>query len=78
MSHQILSLGAVSHQIPVKLAQWFTLQAQQAVRYDIIVTLLDLDDSVLELYDTDRTTQLAQNDDFQNTLASALDWTCPA
>ena len=58
--------------------QWFTLQAQQGVRYNIVVTLLDLDDSVLELYGTDRTTQLAQNDDFQNTLASALDWTCPA
>lgn len=43
-----------------------------------MVTLLNLDDSVLELYDTDRTTQLAQNDDFQNTLASALTWTCPA
>ena len=42
-----------------------------------MVTLLNLDDSVLELYDSDRTTQLAQNDDFENTLASALDWTCP-
>jgi hypothetical protein len=42
-----------------------------------VVTLLNLDDSVLELYDSDRTTQLAQNDDFENTLASALDWTCP-
>lgn len=50
---------------------------QAGTSYTIVVTLLNLDDSVLELYDTDRTTQLAQNDDFGDTLASALDWTCP-
>ena len=59
--------------------QWFTVQAQQGRSYDIVIALDSLDDSVLELYDTDRSTQLAQNDDVEDSLASAImDWQCPA
>ncbi len=35
-------------------------------------------DTVLYLYDTDGTTLLASNDDYDSSLASRISWTCPA
>lgn len=53
---------------------WFSFTAQAGTQYVIKTTLADLDDSILELYDTDGVTDLRYNDDYDG-LASQIWWT---
>ena len=55
---------------------YFLFDAVQGAPYTLFTTGYGLGDSVLYLYDTDGTTQLAMNDDW-NGLMSQISWDCP-
>ena len=55
---------------------WFSFTGFQGAEYVLETTLDSLQDSVLRIYDTDGTTVLVENDDF-NGLASRIEWTAP-
>ncbi len=57
---------------------FFSFHAEAGEEYIIIVEPGTLDDSHLTLWDTDFATILAQNDDYDETLASRIVWTAPA
>ncbi len=58
---------------------WLQVQASGGVAYILETSNLGLSaDTYLYLYDTDSTTLLASNDDYDDTLASRIDWTAPA
>lgn len=57
---------------------WIKFQAQEGVTYTLRTTSLGIGaDTYLYLYDTDQTTLLAANDDYDGTLASQISWVAP-
>jgi hypothetical protein len=59
---------------------WFIFTAQGGASYQIQTIIGTLDDTVMDLVDTDGSTQLAENDDDArdpNSYASFLEWSCP-
>jgi Ca2+-binding RTX toxin-like protein len=61
-----------------KDVDWFRFDATEGVAYELRTSLDGLSDSTLTLYGPDGTTQLAFNDDADDSLASRIDWTAPA
>ena len=58
---------------------WVRFNAETGRTYRLQTSNLGLSaDTYLYLYDTDRTTLLASNDDYGGNLASQIDWTAPA
>ncbi len=58
---------------------FFSFTATEGEAYSFAVTLNTLDDSELYLYDTDGTTLITGNDDYdENSAASKIVWRCPA
>eukprot|EP01045_Picozoa_sp_COSAG04_P020141 COSAG04_NODE_2031_length_4967_cov_44.282251_1_plen_1200_part_00 len=56
----------------------YSFQASGGSTYQMEVVLDSLPDSVLDLYDKDGSTQLAENDDYGASLASYIEWTAPS
>lgn len=60
--------------------QWFVFSAQAGASYEFETAAGTLDDTVMDLLDTDASTLLDENDDDSrdpNSYASFLEWTCP-
>ena len=57
---------------------FFSFEALPGGTYQIETEILGLEDSVLTLYDHDRQTQLAENDDYDIGRDSFLEWTAPS
>lgn len=56
---------------------WFSFSATAGTEYTLRTTLDTLDDSVLALYDVDRTSLIVEDDDGGENLASRIFWTAP-
>ena len=56
---------------------WFAFDATMGTTYNIRTQLLGLEDTVMHLYDTDASRQLAENDDSNGGADSFLQWTAP-
>ena len=62
-------------------SNWFVFSAQGGASYEFETAAGSLDDTVMDLLDTDASTLLDENDDDTrdpNSYASFLEWTCPA
>lgn len=57
--------------------KWYSFSARQGRSYEIELTPGSVQDTVLTLIDTDGTTTLAHNDDY-NGLGSYIEWECPS
>lgn len=74
----VVKEGATSGEIDSSSdPDWFQFHAIAGVRYSISTSLIGLTDSFLRLLDTDGQTELASNDDINNSTASRIDWTAP-
>jgi subtilisin-like proprotein convertase family protein len=75
---------AVGGSVPGNIEQtidqdWFSFAAQSGVEYEIATFHNGgIDDSVLWVYDTDGTTELAYDDDSGNGLEALINWIAPA
>jgi hypothetical protein len=81
MTASVLSVGTSQiHNFHVIGDQdWIKFTAEAGRTYQITTGNLDtFSDTYLYLYDTDGTTLLESNDDFDGSLASRIDWTAPA
>ena len=61
--------------------EWFSFAATAGASYQIETDLQTLDDTMVDLIDTDGHSLLVENDDDDrnpNTYASYIEWTCPA
>ena len=58
--------------------KWFSFNATHGATYQIATELIGLADTVMGLYQTDRATVIAENDDSDTGTNSFLEWTCPA
>jgi hypothetical protein len=59
---------------------WFSFHAQEGFTYQIETVIGTLDDTVVDLVDTDQSTVLVENDDDErdpDSYASYIEWTCP-
>ena len=59
---------------------WFAFTAAEGFTYQIETVLGTLDDTVVDLVDTDQSTVLVENDDDErsaDSYASYIEWTCP-
>ena len=69
----VVAQGAIDYEGD---SDYFTFEAEEGESYQLDVTLVTLEDSVLELYDTDGI-WLDANDDFAESTASRLIWQAP-
>eukprot|EP01046_Picozoa_sp_COSAG06_P067723 COSAG06_NODE_17689_length_926_cov_1.303507_2_plen_94_part_00 len=61
--------------------EWYAFQARAGSSYSIETQLLTLDDTMVDLVDTDGSSLILENDDDErdtNSYASYIEWTCPA
>ena len=58
--------------------KWFSFNATHGATYQIATELIGLADTVMGLYEPDRVTVIAENDDSDSGTNSFLEWTCPA
>ena len=61
--------------------EWYSFDAVAGASYSIETQLQTLDDTMVDLVDTDGTTIILENDDDErstNSYASYIEWTCPA
>jgi len=61
--------------------EWYQFTASAGVTYGFETQLVTIDDTIMDLVGTDRTTVIVENDDDDrdgsNTFASYIEWTCP-